>query len=93
MKVTLLLTLAEEGYRVLVIEPGPPTRTWLRFYPTKRLCMGELHHFDLMTSDEAADAMLGDFDERGGMLVFDTETDDPTLAEAGFESGTTPSIN
>jgi hypothetical protein len=55
--------------------------------------MGDLHQFDLLTSDEAADAMLGDFDERGGMLVFDTETDDSTLAEAGFESGIIPRIN
>ena len=85
MKVTLLIVLVDEGYRVRVIETGPPTRTWLRVYASKQLCMSELHHFNLMSTDEAANALLGEFEKNQDMLAMQVKTDQDTLEAAGFE--------
>jgi hypothetical protein len=83
MKVTLLIVLAGDGCRVRVIEPGPPTRTWLRVFPAQTLCVRELANFDLITPDEADEAMYEDI--LGQMLIFRSETDEDTLRDAGFE--------
>jgi len=76
-----------------MIDPGPPARTWVRVYASKIQCMSELSHFHLITSEEAADAVLKDFDMRGAMLVIRTNTDDATLFAAGFSFTTNSWVN
>jgi len=84
MQVTLLIILSDAGYRARMIDAGPPARSWLRVYASKIQCMSELSHFHLITSEDAADAVLKDFDVRGAILVIQTNTDDATLTAAGF---------
>lgn len=84
MNVRVLIVLADEGYRVRILAPGPPVRSWLKVYASKLLCMTELRCVKLLTPAESEEALEDDFDSTGGMLVFQANVDIEILRAAGF---------
>lgn len=84
MDVRVLIVLADAGYRVRVLAPDPPVRSWLKIYESKPLCMTELRCLNLITPSEAEEALDDDFDNTGAMLVFQTDTNVEVLRAADF---------
>ena len=62
MDVTLLIVRADDGYRVRVIVPGPPMRSWLKVYESKSLCLAELRYLGFLMPEDALEATANDFD-------------------------------
>lgn len=84
MDVRVLIVLADAGYRVRILAPDPPVRSWLKIYNSKPVCMTELRCMNLITPSESAEALDDDFDNTGGMLVFQTNTSIEVLRAGGF---------
>jgi hypothetical protein len=82
--VRVLIIRSFDGYRVRVLAPAPPTRSWLKVYPSKVLCLTELESAKLAATGESNELLNSDFDTKGTMLVIHTKTDSDLLTTLGF---------
>jgi hypothetical protein len=81
--VRVLIIPSIGGYRVRVLAPGPPARSWLKVYVSKLSCMSELECARL-AAGESNELLQSDFDVRGTMLVIHTKADSNMLSTLGF---------
>jgi len=84
MDTRLLIVPATEGYRVHVLAPGKPTRSWLKVYRTKSFCICELLCAELISAEESEEALSEDFDCNCSMLVFQKDVPLDVLRAIGF---------
>lgn len=84
MDARLLITRATEGYRVLVLAPAKPVRSWLKVYQTKSFCICELLCAELINPEESEEALSEDFDSNCTMLVFQKNVPLDVLRAIGF---------
>jgi hypothetical protein len=82
--VRVLIIRSIDGYRVRVLAPGPPARSWLKVYVSKLSCMSELEWARLAATGESNELLQSDFDVRGTMLVIHTKADSDMLTMLGF---------
>jgi hypothetical protein len=82
--VRVLIIRSFYGYGVRILAPAPPTRSWLKVYPSKVSCLTELENAKLAATGESNELLHSDFDTRGAMLVIHTKTDSDLLTKLGF---------
>jgi len=93
MDVRVLISQSLEGFRVCVLAPGPPCRSWLKVYDSKEESFDELEDFELAPPDEIAEARESDFDKRFAMMVIRSEVEPAALDEAGFIEQVKATVN
>lgn len=70
-------------YRVCVFAPGI-TESWIKDYSSRQDCISELRCIDLLTPEEADEALASDFDTKERILIAHSNADSGTLQESGF---------
>lgn len=82
--VRVLIIQPFDGYRVRILAPGPPKRSWLKVYGSKLSCVSELECAKLAATGESNEVLQSDFDISGTMLIIHTKADFDMLRVLGF---------
>lgn len=84
MNVRLLISESQEGYKVCVLAPELPSRSWIKEYETKADCLTELAYVEIAPPGEIAEALNTDLEDSIAMLVLESDVDPAVLRAAGF---------
>ncbi|MBB5056056.1 hypothetical protein HDF16_000725 [Granulicella aggregans] len=84
MNVRLLITQTHEGYKVCVLAPESPSRSWFKVYESKAHCLTELAYVEIASPGEIAEALNTDLDGNIAMLVLHSDVEPSVLRAAGF---------
>ena len=84
MYARLIILRDYKTYKVRVVAPGPPRRIWLSVYQSKSLCVSELRELGLITSVDAEEIIIDEFDLRDEFFVLEVDTEAEFLQAQGF---------
>jgi hypothetical protein len=82
---TLIVAHPDKIYRVCILAPDMPARSWMKSYDSKLTMVAELRSMELMTAREASEALESDFETRDATFVVHARTAPHVLNAAGFE--------
>ena len=84
MDARLFISQTLTGYRVMVLVPGPPCRSWNKVYDSKAHCLTELAYVELAPQGEVAEAMEMELSGEIAAIVMRSDVDPAVLRAAGF---------
>jgi hypothetical protein len=84
MDVRVVVSPANNGYRVRIIGVESPVRSWLKVYPTKETCLSELRAARLITQADHDEVIADASSLNEAMLVFTNKANDRVLCALGY---------
>ena len=81
----ILTRIPGEGCRASVASTAYYGQVWRKEFESKHICLTDLRTLGLLTAAQAAEVQASDFDENGGVMVFQAVTEPQRLVAARFE--------
>jgi hypothetical protein len=84
MEARLFISQTLDGYRVMVLVPGPPCRSWNKVYESKAHCLTEIAYVELAPPGEVAEAMETELGGEIAAIMIRSDVEPMVLRAAGF---------